>query len=458
MKRITIIGGGASGTLLAVNLLKHTGEHPLEINLVEKAGKIGRGVAYSTVQDVHLLNVPAAKMGAFPDEVEHFHKWLSENEYDYAPGDFVPRKIYGEYLREVFSDAIRNKSDKVKINLLDDEAIDVYTEEDSALVLLESGEVLPSHKVVLAFGNFLPPNLPTETAEYAASNKYFQNSWDAAIEEKIQPTDDVLLIGTGLTAVDNIMSFYQRGHQGKIIGVSKHGWFPAAHQAATPYQCFKDEIAEQQNIRQILKIVRKHCHRAENWRSVIDALRPVTQETWQRLPVKEKQTFMRHLRRIWDVSRHRMPPQCNEILQKMQREGKLEIRRGKIKDIQTEGKKFKVKYAANDTENFLSVDAVINCAGAESNFDKIEFPLVKYLIEKGEIKPDQLALGLEATPDGKIINRENKSSNVIFTLGTALKGILWESTAIPEIRVQAKNLSLTLLKDKRTIRELRVIL
>lgn len=451
MKRITIIGGGASGTLLAVNLLKHTGENPVEINLVEKAGKIGRGVAYSTAQDVHLLNVPAAKMGAFPDQIEHFHKWLAENDYDYAASDFVPRKIYGEYLRGVFSDAIKNKADNVKLNLLDDEAIDVYTEENSALVLLESGEVLPSHKVVLAFGNFLPPNLPTETEEYAASDKYFQNTWNPEIHEKIQPTDDVLLIGTGLTAVDIIMSFYEQGHRGKIIAVSKHGWFPASHQAATPYQCLKDEIAEQKNIRQILKIVRKHCRRADNWRSVIDALRPVTQETWHRLPVKEKQIFMRHLRRIWDVSRHRMPPQCDEILQKMQREGKLEIRRGKIKDIRPDDARFTVKYAAKDAENVFSVDAIINCTGAESNFDKIEFPLVKCLIEKGEIKPDKLALGLEATPDGKIINRENKSSNVIFTLGTALKGILWESTAMPEIRVQAKNLALSLLNDKRKI-------
>lgn len=173
MKRITIIGGGASGTLLAVNLIKHSDENPIEINLVEKAGEIGCGGAFSTAQDIHLLNVPAAKMGAFTDEVEHFHKWLAENDYDYAPDDFVPRKIYGEYLREVFFDAVTSKPHNVKLNLLDDEVIDVYTEEDSALVLLESGEVLPSHKVVLAFGHFLPSNPPTENEEYTAPEKYF---------------------------------------------------------------------------------------------------------------------------------------------------------------------------------------------------------------------------------------------------------------------------------------------
>ncbi|HEX8289699.1 MAG TPA: FAD/NAD(P)-binding protein [Pyrinomonadaceae bacterium] len=453
MKRITIIGGGASGTLLAVNLIKHSGSAPLEINLVEKSKKIGRGVAYSPIDDIHLLNVPAAKMGAFPDEIEHFHKWLVENKYEYAPGDFVPRAIYGEYLCEVFADAIANKAANVSLNLLDDEAIDVFSDEGSALVLLESGEVLPSHKVVLAFGNFTPPDLPTETTGYTASEKYFRNSWDTRILEKVAPTDDVLLIGTGLSAVDNIMSFHRRDHRGKIIAVSKHGWFPAAHKSATPYQCFKEEIAEQKSVRQIFKTVRRHCRQAENWRSVIDALRPVTQETWHRLPTEEKRAFMRHLRRVWDISRHRMPPQCSEILDAMQREGKLEVRRGKIRDIQASGGKFEVKYSSKGIEKTFAVDAIINCVGSESNFEKIEFPLVKCLLEKGEIKPDALALGLDATPDGDVINRANEPSNVISTLGTALKGILWESTAMPEIRVQAKKLALRLLYENQNASE-----
>ena len=187
MKRITIIGGGASGTLLAVNLLKNGGNEPLEINLVEKSSKVGRGVAYSTADEVHLLNVPAGKMGAFPDDIEHFHKWLCANGYEYAPTDFVPRRIYGEYLREIFADAIAQKTPNTTLNLLDDEAIDIFTAEDSALVLLQSGEVLPSHRVVLAFGNFLPPNLPTENADYASSEKYFHNAWNAENLEKIAP-------------------------------------------------------------------------------------------------------------------------------------------------------------------------------------------------------------------------------------------------------------------------------
>lgn len=445
MKKITIIGGGASGTLLAVNLLKSAENEPLEINLVEKSKKVGRGVAYATEDNVHLLNVPAGKMGAFPDDIEHFHRWLIEKGHDFAPTDFAPRKIYGEYLREVFAEAIDERGSNVTINLYDDEAIDILTEENSALVLLKSGEALPSDKVVLAFGNFLPPNLPTASDEYTKTEKYFQNAWDAEELEKISPSDDVLLIGTGLTAVDNILSLYHKDHQGKIIAVSKHGWFPAVHQAAAPYECFKEEIAEQNKVSAIFKTIRRHCRRAENWRSVIDVLRPVTQETWHRLPKDEKRTFMRHLRRVWDVSRHRMPPKCAEILHKMQLEGRLEVKSGKITDIRTDGGRFNVTFTAKGGEETVQADAVINCTGSESDFRKIDFPLVQNLLNKGEIKPDELNLGLDATPDGRILDRENKPSNIISTLGTALKGVLWESTAMPEIRAQARSLAAKLL-------------
>lgn len=447
MKRITIIGGGASGTLLAVNLIKHHGDTPIEVNLVERRKTIGRGVAYSTAENIHLLNVPAAKMGAFPDDVGHFHKWLQENGYEYAAGDFVPRKIYGDYLLEVLVDVIAEKSSNASVNLLDDEAIDIVTEDDSALVLLKSGEVLPSHRVVLAFGNFLPPVPATETRDFTSADKYFQNAWDNTLPDRIAPTDNVLVIGTGLTAVDNILSFYHRGHQGKIVAISTHGWFPMVHQHADPYPSFKEEIEGETNIRRIFKAVRRHCRHAENWRGVIDSLRPYTQEVWHGLPVNEKQRFMRRLRRVWDISRHRIPPKCNEILQQMQADGTLEVRRGRLRDITPIGAEFDVKFTTKGCEDMISVDAVINCTGSESNFAKIDFPLVRNLIARGEIEPDELFLGLKATRDGKIINKRNETSNVISTLGTALKGVLWESTAMPEIRVQARNLAMDLLAE-----------
>ncbi len=449
MKKITIIGGGASGSLLAVNLIKHSGNQPLEINLIEKRELLGRGVAYSTAKDFHLLNVPAAKMGAFPSDIEHFFKWLQEKDYQFAPTDFVPRKIYGEYLQAVFQETVESKSSKVSVKIVQDEAVDVLNGETGASVLLESGEKLPSDKIVLAFGNFLPPNLRTENDDYTASEKYFSNPWSREIPDKINKNEDVLIIGTGLTMVDVVLSLYSNGHKGKIVAISARGLLPAVHAPAQPVSAFHSEFAEPLKLSQMFKIVRQKIKIAaaegNNWRAVIDSLRPATQEIWFNLSLAEKRRFMRHLRRIWDVSRHRMPPSCAQLLQDLQNSGQLDVRAGRIKNIAAENGKFVINYLSKNEKKSVSVDAVINCTGSECNFEKLQVPLLKNLIGKGEIKPDALFLGLEATPDGKIIKRNGEVSEKVCALGTALRGVLWESTAMPEIRVQANKLALSLL-------------
>ena len=450
MKKITIIGSGASGTLLAVNLIKNNNEQTLEINLVEKKDKIGRGIAYSTARDFHLLNVPANKMGAFADDIEHFHNWLSAKNYNFFSNDFVPRRLYGEYLRELFCETVNKKSPDVTVNVLDDEAVDILVDETKAQVILNSGEVLYSDKVVLAFGNFLPPHPKIPDKSFVLAEKYFQNPWSAEIPNKIEQTENVLIIGTGLTMIDTVLSLFHSGYKGKIFAVSKHGLLPAVHQLGFVYPSFSNEIRDKTKVSEILKIVREHVKKAKtqnsDWRGVIDSLRPITQEIWLKLPEAEKRRFMRHLRRVWDISRHRIPLECFEILEKMQINGQLLIKKGRVKNIEvTDTGKFQAICSSKAEETKISVDAIINCSGSESNFEKVDFPLVKNLIGKGYIKADSLKLGIEAHPCGKTIDQNEKSSEVLYTIGTALKGKLWESTAMPEIRAQAAQLATCLL-------------
>ncbi len=454
MKKITIIGSGATGTLLAINLIKHNNNQPIEINLVERKGRIGRGVAYSTATDYHLLNVPANKMGAFPDDLEHFYKWLTAKDYDFFASDFVPRKFYGEYLRETFCEVLKNKNPNVSLNLLDDEAVDVLVDDRHAQVILNSGEILYSDKVILAFGNFPPPHPRSENQSFIHSEKYFQNPWGAKIHYKIEPNDDVFIIGTGLTAIDTVLSLRNKSHKGKIFLFSTRGLLPAVHKLGFVYPSFEEELNSQTRITDLLKIVRRHIKKAEkqhsDWRAVIDSLRPYTQAIWLSLPVAEKRYFMQHLSRYWNVARHRMPPECAEILDKLQAANKLLILKGRLKNIGTgEDGKFEVKFSTGGVENNLSVDAVVNCIGSQSDFSKVENQLVKNLVDRGLIKPDVLKLGIDATPDGKTIAKGGTVSDKIFTIGTALKGILWESTAMPEIRAQTNRLALSLLDGGR---------
>jgi len=450
MKKISIIGSGATGTLLAVNLIKHNKGQALQINLIEKKGNVGPGVAYSTVTDFHLLNVPANKMGAFPDDLEHFYRWLTSKGYDFFANDFVPRKFYGEYLRETFSEVLKDKDPNVSVNLFDDEAVDILVDADQTQVILSSGEIVYSDKVILAFGNFLPPHPNVADLSFARSEKYFRDPWSVNILDKIETADDVFIIGTGLTAIDTVLSLYHSRHTGKIFLFSTRGLLPAVHKLGFVYPSFEEELLPQTRITALLKTVRRHVRIAKkqnsDWRAVIDSLRPHTQAIWLNLPVAEKRYFMQHLSRYWNAMRHRMPSDCAKIVADMQAQNKLHILKGRLRKIETNDR-FNLTFATNGKESSLAADAVVNCIGSESNFSKIDFPLVKNLVGKGLIKPDVLNLGIDATPDGQTINKKGMRSGRIFTIGTALKGVLWESTAIPEIRSQAHRLALSLLRE-----------
>jgi len=452
MKRITIVGGGASGTLLAVNLLKNAGDAPIEVNLVERKTKVGRGVAFGTTRDAHLLNVPAGRMGAFPDEVGDFHRWLTDKGHTFEPNDFVPRKIYGEYLREVFTNATVSAGSNARFNLIDDEAVDMSVNDDSAEVMLGSGEVLPSSKVVLAFGNFKPPHPNVPNLDFTESERYFQNPWDSTLYKNIFADDTIFIVGTGLSMVDVVLHFQKSGHRGKIYAISTRGLLPAVHKLGFTYPSFYDEIKDMDRITDMLKAVRRHIALAEadssDWRAVIDSLRPMTQQLWLDLSLAEKRYFMQHLSRYWNVARHRMPGEAAAVLLDMCEQGSLEVVKGLLRGIHlTQNNRFEIAFSNIDDEQRISADALVNCIGSESDLTKIDSQFVRNLVERGHIRNDELSLGIAASPDGGVVDRTGKISPIVHTLGTALRGTLWETTAIPEIRTQARDLALKLLAD-----------
>ncbi len=452
MKRITIIGGGASGTLLALNLLRYDGDERLEINLVEKRTHVGRGVAFSTDQDSHLLNVPAAKMGAYADDVEHFHRWLNECGLEKDPTSFVPRRIFGEYLREQLEEANKSKADNVELNIFDDEAIDIERHDGKVAVHLMSGDVLYSEKAALAFGNFLPPHPTVPDQAFVHSPRYFQDPWTPAMFDSIKAEDDVLIGGTGLSMVDVMLHLHQLRHQGLINAISTRGQLPAVHKLGFTYSSFYDEIKGSTRVTDILKTVRAHAKNADSngsdWRAVIDSLRPVTQQIWLDLPLAEKKYFMQHLSRYWNVARHRMAPEAALVIDELRGTGQLQILKGRLKKITWEsGIGFDVRYSTVGLDQYVHADVIINCIGSESRFDQLDSPLVKNMLNSGMIACDELRFGLDATPDGQLKTADGKASDMLYTLGTALKGVLWESTAIPEIRVQARDLAQKLISE-----------
>ncbi|MDM7922788.1 MAG: FAD/NAD(P)-binding protein, partial [Pyrinomonadaceae bacterium] len=451
MMRITIIGGGASGTLLAINLIRNSGGEPIEVNMIESRQNTGRGVAYSTGHDRHLLNVPAGKMSAFPDEPGHFFEWLKAKGHNFNESDFVPRKLYGDYLSELLHETAENHGAFAKFNLIADEAVDIIPDRTTAEVVLRSGNRIASDRVVLAFGNAAPPHPSVPDLSFTSSPKYVRDVWNASAYGNITPDDNVLIIGTGLSMIDTAIRLHSAGHRGSIMAISTRGMLPQVHELGHTYPDLTSELAGLTRITDMLKTVRRHIRLADsnggNWRGVIDSLRPVTQQLWRQLPDAEKRYFMQHLSRYWNSARHRMPPAAADTIAGMIDRGELRITKGRLKEIRESEGRFTIYVSLLGRMESIHADAILNCIAAEANFARHESTLVQNLIAAGVIRCDGLALGLDALPNGAIIGKTGERSQVIFTLGTALKGILWETTAIPEIRMQAGRLATELLSQ-----------
>jgi uncharacterized NAD(P)/FAD-binding protein YdhS len=210
---------------------------------------------------------------------------------------------------------------------------------------------------------------------------------------------------------------------------------------------FFPEIKDSKRILDIFRTVRKHLDRAKamgiDERAVIDSLRPDTQTLWLGIPTDEKRRFLRHLFRYWEIIRSRLPPESEAIIAAMRDSGQFNVIAGQIHDFVEAGAALEVHYIpqGRTTHEVERAALVINCIGPESNYSKVDHPLVRNLMQRGLIRPGPANLGIDSLPNGAIIGRDGASSDVLYTLGSTMRGVLWEVIAVPEIRVQAERLA-----------------
>jgi uncharacterized NAD(P)/FAD-binding protein YdhS len=434
LRHVAIIGGGFSGALLAINLLRHDGPRA---TLIERRPYPGRGTAYSTVHPEHLLNVRAGNMSAFPDAPDDFAEWLRHRSGGERPG-FAPRRVYGDYLEELLATAAREAPGRLEILLGD--AVDMDVAGAQVAVRLSDGGIIDADAAVLAIGN-LPPLPPTDLGEaVTASPAYADDPWRGDFGSELGDADTVMILGTGLTMIDVVLSLDANGFGGRIVALSRRGLLPHAHEEGQPSTSRPERppVVPSELVRDV-----RARSRQIPWRAAVDELRPYTQDIWQAMSIEDRARALRHLRPWWDVHRHRIAPAVAERLTALRASGRLDIVAGKLLavDPAEDGLAISLRRRGSDRPEALRVKRLINATGPAGSLRHATEPLLRSLRDRGLVRPDPLDLGVDVGMGSQVIDARGEASDQLFMIGPMTRGAFWEIVAVPDIRKQAWSLA-----------------
>lgn len=434
MKNITIIGGGACGTAVFIELLLQAATSGLadkiKIYIIEKHEKLGYGLAFGTEQPGHLLNTQAELMGIHVHEPEHFSQWLKqhggknrkdvkgEGESDHT---YTTRRLYGNYVSGQLNHYLEKaKKIGLAVDIIHAEAVDIQRLANSYEVICLDGQRVPCDFIILAPGTPKPNNY-TELLSYPA---YIDFPWPSyKIINSVKPSDHVGILGTSLSAIDAVMTVVDNGHKGDISLFSPDGMLPRVQpEESRSYERsiltlshihkIKRATLRKVGVNEVFKLfqqeVEAHAGDQINWKSrnrenksaellldkdisaaerggdalsdVIYSLRYDAGTIWQMWDPDEKLLFKKWLGSHWMLNRHAMPLHNAYRLQALFKEKRLKVFSG-LKEVEFIRRSRKFNLALEDREA-IAVDILINATGSPSQLSDMGFPLVDNLLKK----------------------------------------------------------------------------
>ena len=420
---VAIIGGGFSGTILAAQLARRG----VAAALIDGSGRVGRGVAYSTREPAHLLNVRAEGMSAWSGEPGHFAARFESEGGD--PRGFAERRLFARYLKDILDEAIASE----KTQVVEAFATRARRKDGQWWIELADGRAIEADALALAIGNQDPEPLG---ALAAAGDRYIANPWgaaaQAAVRDLVASDGSALLVGTGLTMIDLALSLDAAGYRGRAIALSRRGQVPRSHADFDPAPVEYDEIPSGK-LRGLWRWLRRRSAEV-GWRAAVDSLRPHSHALWQSLNPEQQRRFLRHARPYWDVHRHRIAPAVAQTIARMVAEGRLEVLAGRIVATERDGDELEVtiRKRGASTPQPMRFAYAFNCTGPLHSIARTRDPILRSLLDAGQVRPDQLGIGLEVDKRSRTTPGER-----LWALGPLTKGRYWEIIAVPDIREQA---------------------
>ncbi|WP_024676143.1 FAD/NAD(P)-binding protein [Pseudomonas syringae] len=456
---ILIIGGGLSGTMLAAQLLRRPGQR--RILIIETRSELGRGEAYSATEPGHTLNGNAARMSVDPDNAHDLTEWLTgylaEGGWPEAAEQkipvaelFPPRGVFGLYVQRRLREAqVVGEGFGSTVEHVHGEAVDVQVSEQGVSVTLADGRELRGSQAVLATGMYAASRTPQR--ESNALNAASLDPWDVSVMQQLDPQARVLIIGSGLTMVDALVSLEKAGHRGPIQVFSRHGLLPHVRRQPPEWSDFLAQDPSIRSTRQLVRKVREQCELAIesgiDWQAPLDTVRANVGRLWNQATDTQRRQFVRHVRPWWESHHHRSPPPSAALLARLVKQGRLSIEAASLRGVASlpSGQvQISVRRRGEHEPTHILGDALINSTGIEYDWRRVDRPLPRQLLVRGLIQPGPLALGIAAAHDGAVLDAQGQRSARLFAMGPPLRGMWWESTAVTDVATQAKALAIRL--------------
>jgi uncharacterized NAD(P)/FAD-binding protein YdhS len=440
LRPIAIVGVGFSGTLTAIHLSRRL--PGVRLILFEEKGVAGPGLAYQVANPSARLNVPAGRMSAFQDQPDHFLNYAREKFNEKAnAGDFLPRFVYGCYLKECLRAAM-DANPHLSVDAR--RVIDLIGPDENGVsrVVLKDQSTIEAGFVVLATGNQSSAFASSVWAPHTVAAR------DPQSLGLVESGQDVLIIGSALSMVDTVVELQRRGSVGKIHVVSRNALLPKPYAPAAIRSAPDLDLLPDSNLRQSVRLfrraIREHEAKGGNWRDLFASLRPSTPSLWQELSKKDRGRFLRHLSPFWESHRHQCSPETLVTVQELAASGRLVLHRGTIVSVEPAGNRKGLGLAArshNAPTRWIEADHIFDATGPARDITTIQHPLIQNLLRRGFLQPDAHRLGAETSVDYRAIERGGQASSWLFVIGPMLRARFFEATAVGELRLHAAALA-----------------
>jgi uncharacterized NAD(P)/FAD-binding protein YdhS len=439
-RTIAIVGGGFTGAAVAYHLAH---EHVCARVLVfEPRPRLGGGLAYDTRDSAHRINVQAGKMSLIPGDEGHFARWVADaGAVADDPGAIGPdgnlyprREVFGRYVAEQLGASIAEGH----VTHVRDRVAAIHREAGKWVLSGQSGREEKADVVVLATTHPSPMVPAVLESALGDDPRLIRDSCADGALSTVAADARVLIVGTGLTMADVVASLDARGHHGRITAISRRGLLSRGHppQPSEPFGSFADR---QHTALSLLRTVRATIAEAAeagmSWHAVIDAVRAQGQVLWPQLTVEERRRIVRHLRPFWDVHRFRIAPQVEQVLQRRQQEGTLEVFPASLRGATAGPQSIAVEFKRRGKQaaEHLPCDVIVVTTGPAHHRVIATQPHLASLEQAGIIKPDAVGLGIACDRQGHAVDQDGVPVDSLFIAGPLARGTVGELMGLPQV-------------------------